>query len=43
VLVPYFLGGLNRVPEWIRTSGAGSEQIAALATATLLDGIGARQ
>ncbi|CAN7260531.1 TetR/AcrR family transcriptional regulator [Bosea sp. LjRoot237] len=43
LLVPYFLGGLNRVPEWIRTSGAGSEQIAALATATLLDGIGARQ
>jgi AcrR family transcriptional regulator len=42
LLVPYFLGGLNRVPEWSRASGASSEQIAALAVATLLDGIGAR-
>lgn len=43
LLVPYFLGGLNRVPEWSRTSGASSEQIAGLAVATLLDGIGARR
>lgn len=39
VLVPYFLGGLNRVPEWIRASGASSEAVAALATATVLQGI----
>jgi TetR/AcrR family transcriptional regulator, cholesterol catabolism regulator len=43
LLVPYFLGGLNRVPEWSRASGASSEQIAGLAVATLLDGIGARR
>lgn len=43
VLVPYFLGGLNRVPEWIRASGAGSERIAQLATTALLDGISVRQ
>lgn len=39
LLVPYFLGGLNRVPEWIRASGASSDAVAALATATLLRGI----
>ncbi len=43
LLVPYFLGGLNRVPEWSRASGASSEQIAGLAVATLLDGIAARR
>ncbi|RXT47996.1 hypothetical protein B6S44_23195 [Bosea sp. Tri-44] len=43
LLVPYFLGGLNRVPEWSRASGASSEKIAELAVVTLLDGIGARQ
>jgi AcrR family transcriptional regulator len=43
LLVPYFLGGLNRVPEWSRVSGASSEQIAGLAVATLLDGIGVRR
>lgn len=43
LLVPYFLGGLNRVPEWSRSSGASGEQIAGLAVATLLDGIGARR
>ncbi len=39
ILVPYFLGGLNRVPEWIRASGAGSDAVASLATATVLKGI----
>lgn len=43
LLVPYFLGGLNRVPEWSRVSGASSEQIAGLAVATLLDGIAVRR
>jgi AcrR family transcriptional regulator len=39
LLVPYFLGGLNRVPEWIRASGAKSEDIAALASSMLLRGV----
>lgn len=39
LLVPYFLGGLNRVPEWMRASGASSDQVAALAITTLLCGI----
>ncbi len=39
VLVPYFLGGLNRVPEWIHASGAGSDAVASLATAIVLRGI----
>jgi TetR/AcrR family transcriptional regulator, cholesterol catabolism regulator len=43
LLVPYFLGGLNRVPEWSRASGASSAQIAGLAVATLLDGIAAKR
>ena len=43
LLVPYFLGGLNRVPEWMRASGASSDQVAALAITTLLDGIGAKR
>lgn len=43
LLVPYFLGGLNRVPEWSRASDASSQQIAGLAVATLLDGIGAKR
>jgi len=43
LLVPYFLGGLNRIPEWIRTSGANGEQVGKLAIATLLDGIAAKR
>ena len=39
LMVPYFLGGLNRVPEWLRASGASGNQVAALAITTLLDGI----
>lgn len=39
LLVPYFLGGLNRVPEWIHVSGASSDAIADLATSILLKGI----
>lgn len=40
LLASYFLGGLNRVPEWIRASGADHQSIAELATRTLLLGIG---
>ena len=43
LLVPYFLGGLNRVPEWMRASGASSEQVAALAITAVLNGIGTRR
>lgn len=43
LLVPYFLGGLNRVPEWVRTSGASGEQVASLAIASLLDGISTKR
>lgn len=43
LFIPYFLGGLNRVPEWIHASGASSETITALATRTLLHGVAARQ
>ncbi|WP_159650148.1 MULTISPECIES: TetR/AcrR family transcriptional regulator [unclassified Bosea (in: a-proteobacteria)] len=39
LLVPYFLGGLNRVPEWMRAGGASNDRVAALAITTLLDGI----
>jgi len=40
LLVPYVLGGLNRVPDWNGEEGAASADIAALAVATLLEGIG---
>ena len=40
VLVPYFLGGLYRVPGWIRSSGCTSGEIAIFATSVLLHGIG---
>ena len=39
VLVPYFLGGLYRVPGWIRSSGSTSGEIASFATSVLLHGI----
>lgn len=39
ILVPYFLGGINRVPEWLRASGCSSDEVATLATDTLLKGI----
>jgi TetR/AcrR family transcriptional regulator, cholesterol catabolism regulator len=39
ILVPYFLGGLNRVPEWLRASGSSSEDVAGLATDILLRGL----
>ena len=32
LLVPFFLGALNRIPEWLRTTGATAEDIAPLAT-----------
>jgi AcrR family transcriptional regulator len=39
LLVPFFLGALNRIPEWLRTAGATAEDIAALATRVLLQGV----
>ena len=39
ILVPYYLGGLNRVPEWLRASGCTSDDVAVLATDVLLKGI----
>lgn len=42
IVIPYFLGGLNRVPEWIRASGATSDTVTALATTMLLKGVGLR-
>ena len=39
VLVPYFLGGLYRVPGWIRASGRNSSEIADFATTLLLEGM----
>ncbi len=43
LLVPYFLGGLNRVPDWLRSIGSGSEDVADLATSVLLYGVGRRR
>ena len=40
ILVPYYLGALNRVPEWIHVSGSNDEDVAALAVNTLLKGVG---
>ncbi|WP_336812997.1 TetR/AcrR family transcriptional regulator [Bosea sp. MMO-172] len=42
IVIPYFLGGLNRVPEWIRASGATSDTVTTLATTMLLRGVGLR-
>lgn len=39
VLVPYFLGALNRVPEWIHATGSRDEDVANLAVTTLLKGV----
>ena len=39
LLVPYFLGALNRVPEWIHTIDSGGEDVADMAVATLLKGV----
>lgn len=43
LFVPYFLGGLNRVPEWIHASGSTSEVITDLATNILVRGIFRKQ
>ena len=37
--VPYFLGGLNRIPEWIRHKRFQNLDIAAMISSTLLKGI----
>jgi AcrR family transcriptional regulator len=42
LLVPYFLGGLNRVPEWFRPARGKSSDIAEIATRALLYGAGNR-
>jgi len=39
VLVPFFLGALNRVPEWIHTTGSRDGDVADLAVAILLKGV----
>ena len=39
VLVPFFLGALNRVPEWIHTADSRDEDVATLAVTTLLKGV----
>jgi AcrR family transcriptional regulator len=39
LFIPYFLGGLSRVPEWIHATKAKSGEVARLATITLLKGI----
>jgi TetR/AcrR family transcriptional regulator, cholesterol catabolism regulator len=43
LFVPYFLGGLNRVPEWSRSVGAEAPEVARLAATVLLDGVATRQ
>jgi AcrR family transcriptional regulator len=40
ILVPYYLGALNRVPEWLHVSGNNGEEVVALAVNTLLRGVG---
>lgn len=40
LVVPFFLGALNRIPEWLRTTGATAEDIGALATRVVLQGVG---
>ena len=42
LFVPYFLGGLNRVPEWFRQTRGKSSDIAEIATRALLTGVAAR-
>jgi len=39
VLVPFFLGALNRVPEWIHSTGSRDGDVADLAVAILLKGV----
>ena len=39
IFVPYFLGGLNRVPEWFNSVRSDNKRVAHLAAAVLLDGV----
>lgn len=41
VFIPYFLGGLNRVPEWCRHKKVKSSEVAEIATRVLLNGVAA--
>jgi AcrR family transcriptional regulator len=42
LFVPFFLGGLNRVPEWVRQRRGKSSDVAEMATRTLLFGVALR-
>jgi AcrR family transcriptional regulator len=39
LFIPYFLGGLNRVSEWLRAVGADSKDVARLAVTVLFGGV----
>ena len=42
LFVPYFLGGLNRVPEWVRQRRAKNSDVVEMATRALLFGVAVR-
>ena len=42
LFVPYFLGGLNRVPEWFRQTRGKSSDVVEIATRALLFGVAAQ-
>ena len=42
LFVPYFLGGLNRVPEWVRQRRAKNSDVVEMATRALLSGVAVR-
>jgi TetR/AcrR family transcriptional regulator, cholesterol catabolism regulator len=39
ILIPYFLGGINRIPEWFRRNKFMLGDVVAIATDTLLHGV----
>ena len=39
IFVPYFLGGLNRVPEWFNSVRSDNKRVAHLAATVLLEGV----
>jgi AcrR family transcriptional regulator len=39
ILIPYLLGGINRIPEWFRRNKFAMSDVVAMATDTLLHGI----
>ena len=42
IFVPYFLGGLNRVPEWFRQRRAKNSEVVEVVTRALLLGVAVR-